>query len=159
KVVTAGGSAQTFYVDDLYERRIDDSQRTTDVYKVYVNGSVVAQKSVAPDPLTGRGLQDWKFLHPDRLSSPALTTTPAAQPGTMKLGERFDFDAYGQRRDTNLSVLTPPEPPADVKVGFTEHDHDDELGLIDMGGRFYDPVIHRFLSPDPLTSDPFHGLA
>jgi RHS repeat-associated protein len=46
-----------------------------------------------------------------------------------------------------------------VEVGFTGHPHDDDLGLIDMRGRVYDPAIRRFLTPDPLVSFPLFGQA
>lgn len=38
--------------------------------------------------------------------------------------------------------------------GFTGHEHIDELGLIDMNGRMYDPLLGRFLSPDPFIQMP-----
>lgn len=38
--------------------------------------------------------------------------------------------------------------------GFTDHEHLDGIGLIHMNGRVYDPVIGRFLSPDPWIQDP-----
>ena len=38
--------------------------------------------------------------------------------------------------------------------GFTDHEHLDGVGLIHMNGRVYDPVIGRFVSPDPLIQDP-----
>ncbi|WP_437805211.1 RHS repeat-associated core domain-containing protein [Sorangium sp. So ce1078] len=44
-----------------------------------------------------------------------------------------------------------------MRHGFTGHRHDDELGLIDMRGRVYDPSLRRFLTPDPLVTDPMLG--
>ncbi len=41
--------------------------------------------------------------------------------------------------------------------GFTGHEHDDDLGLINMRGRLYDPVIRRFLSADPHVTHPLSG--
>jgi RHS repeat-associated protein len=38
--------------------------------------------------------------------------------------------------------------------GFTGHEHLDMFGLINMNGRMYDPVIARFLSPDPFVQAP-----
>nr|WP_255454025.1 RHS repeat-associated core domain-containing protein [Thioalkalivibrio sp. XN279] len=38
--------------------------------------------------------------------------------------------------------------------GFTGHEHLDQVGLIHMGGRVYDPEIGRFLSPDPFVQFP-----
>lgn len=46
-------------------------------------------------------------------------------------------------RDTPLSV-----------GGASPHEHDDELGLINMKGRLYDPRLRRVLTPYPLVSGP-----
>src|SRR5206468_12998241 len=34
--------------------------------------------------------------------------------------------------------------------GFSGHISDDETGLIFMQGRYYDPILARFISPDPV---------
>ncbi|MDR2002373.1 MAG: glycohydrolase toxin TNT-related protein, partial [Prevotella sp.] len=38
--------------------------------------------------------------------------------------------------------------------GYTGHEHLAEFGLINMNGRMYDPVLGRFLSPDPYVQSP-----
>ncbi|WP_276611279.1 RHS repeat-associated core domain-containing protein [Thioalkalivibrio sp. XN8] len=38
--------------------------------------------------------------------------------------------------------------------GFTGHEHLDQVGLIHMGGRVYDPELGWFLSPDPFVQFP-----
>ena len=38
--------------------------------------------------------------------------------------------------------------------GFTMHEHLDQVGLVHMGGRVYDPELGRFLSPDPFVQFP-----
>ena len=38
--------------------------------------------------------------------------------------------------------------------GYTGHEHLTALGLINMNGRVYDPVLARFLSPDPFVQAP-----
>jgi RHS repeat-associated protein len=38
--------------------------------------------------------------------------------------------------------------------GYTGHEHLDEFGLINCNARLYDPVLGRFLSPDPYVQDP-----
>jgi RHS repeat-associated protein len=40
------------------------------------------------------------------------------------------------------------------RLCYTGHEHLDEFGLIDMNGRMYDPVLGRFLSPDPFVQMP-----
>jgi RHS repeat-associated protein len=42
-------------------------------------------------------------------------------------------------------------------VGFTGHEGDDDLGLINMRGRIYDPKLGRFLQVDPVVSAPHFG--
>jgi RHS repeat-associated protein len=44
-------------------------------------------------------------------------------------------------------------------VGFTGHEHDDLLGVINMRGRIYEPLAQRFLSPDPLVGNPLEPQA
>lgn len=56
------------------------------------------------------------------------------------------YDAWGnQTVSTNAIGLT---------RGYTGHEHWPQFGLIDMNGRFYDPLIGRFLSPDPYVQAP-----
>ena len=38
--------------------------------------------------------------------------------------------------------------------GFTGHEHLDMFGLINMNARLYDPLLGRFLSPDPIVQAP-----
>ena len=41
-----------------------------------------------------------------------------------------------------------------TKHGFTDHEHLDNVGLIHMNGRVYDPMIGRFMSVDPVYQAP-----
>jgi RHS repeat-associated protein len=38
--------------------------------------------------------------------------------------------------------------------GFTEHEHLDEIGVVHMNGRIYDPLVGRFMSADPFIQAP-----
>jgi len=42
----------------------------------------------------------------------------------------------------------------DFRRGYTGHEHMPEFGLINMNGRLYDPLLGRFLSPDPYVQMP-----
>jgi RHS repeat-associated protein len=68
------------------------------------------------------------------------------------------YDPFGLRVNAQDPVL-PPSTPADVRTGFTGHLHDDDLALIDMVGRVYDPIEQRFLSQDPVAPKPTQGQA
>ncbi|MBB5282929.1 RHS repeat-associated protein [Rhabdobacter roseus] len=63
----------------------------------------------------------------------------------------YSFDAWGQRRNADWSPLTTQF--TGHERGFTQHEHYDLFNLIDMNGRAYDPVLARFLSPDPFVQD------
>jgi RHS repeat-associated protein len=68
--------------------------------------------------------------------------------------ERRSYDAFGVRRNPQWGK--PPAAPqaSNVNMGFTGHEPD-ELGLVNMKGRIYDPKLGRFLMTDPLVSRPF----
>jgi RHS repeat-associated protein len=134
------------YAGGLYERREDASGNITHV--LYVPGAdrVVAQVELAA---TSAGvITDRKvvYLHDDHLGSVESLT------GAKTTTQHFKYNPFGQRVDPQTFV--PAQGAGDVTDGFTDQEHDDELGLINMRGRMYDPKIGRFLSVDPLVSDP-----
>ena len=69
--------------------------------------------------------------------------------------ERLAYDPWGKRRfitgaaDT-LDAITGQT----IDRGFTMHEHIDEMGIINMNGRIYDPLIGRFMSADPYIQAP-----
>lgn len=65
--------------------------------------------------------------------------------------EELSFDAWGQRRDPNTWAVT--AFTGSQERGFTNHEHYDLFAMIDMNGRVYDPVLGRFLQPDPFIED------
>ena len=60
---------------------------------------------------------------------------------------RAEYDAWGGQ-----NVVT--DNLAHFQRGYCGHEHWHEFDLIDMNGRMYDPVISRFLSPDPFVQAP-----
>ncbi|MBK8252956.1 MAG: ParB N-terminal domain-containing protein [Polyangiaceae bacterium] len=96
------------------------------------------------------GVDETLYLHSEALGSVGLVTD---NQGVET--ERTFFDPFGEKVKDSGEVMSPLL--GDVKLGFTGHRHDDDLGLINMIGRIYSPVQKRFLSTDPLISDPFFG--
>jgi len=98
-------------------------------------------------------------------TSGAETTASLARDGLASIGVVFDKDGtvlerlyhepFGRRTGADGAALPSFVPTSDVSLGFTGHRHDDDLDLIDMHGRVYDPVQKRFLTPDPVVSEPF----
>ncbi len=81
------------------------------------------------------------FLHRD-----ALRSITAISDDKGALIERMSFDPWGKRREKA------DEPRFHTfRRGFTGHEHLDNLGLVHMNGRVYDPRIGRFISADPFT--------
>lgn len=59
------------------------------------------------------------------------------------------------RNPANRNVYAPgSEPDLLLGRGYTGHEHVAVFGLINMNARLYDPVLGRFLSPDPLVQLP-----
>ncbi|MDE5701621.1 RHS repeat-associated core domain-containing protein [uncultured Bacteroides sp.] len=59
---------------------------------------------------------------------------------------KASYDAWGKRTVANSTFK--------FHRGYTGHEHLDEFKLIDMNGRMYDPLLARFLSPDPFVQMP-----
>ncbi|SSC09038.1 RHS repeat-associated core domain-containing protein [bacterium endosymbiont of Bathymodiolus sp. 5 South] len=70
----------------------------------------------------------------------------------------MSYAAFGERRKGDWRVSDPLLPiiPALTNRGFTGHEHIDEMGLIHMNGRVYNPQIGRFLSADPYIQSPYN---
>ena len=56
------------------------------------------------------------------------------------------YDAWGRRTVSKDSIA--------FRRGYTGHEHMKEFSLINMNGRLYDPLLGRFLSPDPYVQLP-----
>lgn len=70
----------------------------------------------------------------------------------------FSFNAWGERRsgtDWTMPVIEPISVLTSVTDrGYTGHEMLDEVGLIHMNGRVYDPFMARFVQADPFVQDP-----
>ena len=61
----------------------------------------------------------------------------------------------GRRMDKDtLSYTLENEPTLFADRGFTGHEYLEDFKLCNMNGRLYDPVVGRFLSPDPFVQMP-----
>jgi RHS repeat-associated protein len=64
-------------------------------------------------------------------------------------------DAWGKRRSANgISDTTDSLVGLTTDRGFTLHEHLDEMGVVHMNGRIYDPLIGRVMSADPFIQAP-----
>ena len=86
---------------------------------------------------------DWRlfYYHHDVLGSAA-----ALSDGGGRLLGRAAYSAFGECRGECLPAV------AGVRRGFGGHEQLEEVGLVHMNGRIYDPHSKQFLSPDAYQS-------
>lgn len=135
---------RTTYIGGLYEKRVHNGHTTHVFYVAGLSGTIAQIKR---DETTGK--QSILYLHHDRLASVQATTD---QTGTIT--GRANYEPFGGVVDAADPSKFMPNALGGVTLGFTEHSMDTELNLINMTGRIYDPTIGRFLTPDPLPSNP-----
>ncbi len=63
--------------------------------------------------------------------------------------EKFAYDPWGNRRNPEDWTQKGSLSALKFSRGYTMHEHLDGFGLINMNGRIYDPLVSRFVSPDP----------
>ncbi|MFT7773444.1 RHS repeat-associated core domain-containing protein [Roseateles sp.] len=98
-----------------------------------------------------------EYWHKDHLGSLLATTDHAAQ-----VTQRYAYDPFGKRRQVNGSydafgaiVIDWGEAVnAGTNRGYTGHEHLDDIGLIHMNGRIFDPRLGLFLQPDQRIQEP-----
>jgi RHS repeat-associated protein len=138
--LTVGGKVtDTLYVKGLYER----AKLSTGVteHKYHVGNVVITDRS--------NNANDTLYLHKDNLGSTVSITDSA---GAIK--QHLSYDAWGKQSAFNgHSSLTAYTSPA-TSQGYTGHKMMNDVGIIHMGGRIYDPTLGRFLQADPFIQAP-----
>ncbi|MDC3984391.1 FG-GAP-like repeat-containing protein [Polyangium jinanense] len=139
---------ETIYVGDLYERIEDKATGAVEHrYSVHSPERVVAVVT------RGGAEAGTHYLHVDHLGSVETVTD---EHGSQV--EKRSYDPFGQRRNVIWGLPPPASPTSKVTTrGFTGHEGDDELGLVNMKGRMFDPRLGRFLTTDPVIADVFDG--
>jgi len=128
------------YFGDLYEKRI--GEQTFKIMHLFAGNRRVA--SIWLDNVTENVLFQ-QFYHPDHLGSTNVVTD---ENGDKK--ERDEYFPFGTYR----LVEDDDEDFPNVFHTYTGQEEDDELGLFNYKARLYDPLLGRFISPDPIDPDP-----
>jgi RHS repeat-associated protein len=143
---------ETLYFEGMYERVGGANGGAAHRYYVGAgSATVVLTRQVG-------GTDKVAYLHADALGSTDVVTDGAGKVAS-NAGERRSYDAFGARRNPAWGQPAPAGGFSSKAspMGFTGHEGDDELGLINMRGRIYDPRLGRFLSTDPIVSSPHFG--
>ncbi|WP_353390222.1 RHS repeat-associated core domain-containing protein, partial [Halopseudomonas sabulinigri] len=92
-----------------------------------------------------------RYMHTDHLGSVVAVTDNQG-----RILERFSYDAWGKRRNLDGTDDSAYDlqgqgllPALSTHHGFTGHEMLDEMSLVHMNGRLYDPLIARFVNADP----------
>ena len=136
-----------YYIGDLFEKEVKADLMTYTHY-IKAAGNTVAIVTSKSD-----GSHDTRYLHKDHLGSITAITD---ENGLVV--EQQSYDAFGKRRNSDWTDIAGPTPVSPVTDrGYTGHEHIDEVGLIHMNGRVYDPTLGRFTSADPNIQQPYNS--
>lgn len=132
-----------YYIGDCYEQDVE-----TGVERLYLGGDAYSAPAVY---VKERG--SWKiyYICRDHLGS---ITHVVNEDGTVK--QELSYDAWGRLRNPETQEAYAPgsEPILFLGRGYTGHEYLPWFGLVNMNARLYDPVLGRFLSPDPYVQMP-----
>jgi RHS repeat-associated protein len=141
RVVHKNHNGTTTYVGALFEktvRGIGTNAVTENKFYIYTPAGRTAMRSELPN----QGRVDTRFFHTDALGSVVAVTNETA--GVV---QRFSYDPWGVQTVTHNTNTN----SAQVTRGYTDHEMMNDLGLIHMNGRVFDPLIGRFISADPFV--------
>lgn len=144
RVKKSDTTSETVSLGGLYERRRSGS-RIQHVFHVHGTDGHLAQ--ISYDEVTKAELRE--YVHPDALGSASAITDD------FKGAVRLDNEPFGKRIQPNGTNFSGNAP--NVQLGFTGHQMDDDLGLVNMKGPIYDPSQRRFISPDPFVPRPLNA--
>ena len=146
---SSGVIKTTLYLGGL--ERISTSDSTTVEWKRYIGDSLHTVNTNAAGDIQSI---DKRVIYKDHLGSSDVITDAVGS-----VIQSMSFDAWGQRRNADnwqaftLASLTGFNHSETTK-GFTGHEMLDEVGIIHMNGRIYDPRLARFLQADPHVQAP-----
>ena len=135
-----------YYFSDCYERDVDSLSNVTQ--RLYLGGSAYDATMMLEIDSAGSELH---YLFRDYLGSVRLVTDRFGD-----VVQELSYDAWGRLRNpaTHEVYAQGEEPELKIGRGYTSHEHLPWFGLINMNARLYDPVLGRFLSPDPFVQAP-----
>lgn len=165
------GSAKHFRSKKIYvgsQMEIDFANQASgtsedwamETLRIYVDGPDGRSGAYEFRPEAPEGEAHKRYVyHQDHLGS-VQSITEHGQTGFAKDGAGKDsvysYDPWGERRDptdwSGKPATTAQGGESDLTPrGYTDHEMLDDMGLVHMNGRIYDPLLGRFLSADKLV--------
>ncbi|NVJ20996.1 VCBS repeat-containing protein [Myxococcus sp. AM011] len=138
------GLEETLYVGGLYQRR-KQGLTVTHIVSIPSPEGVVAELSWNE----GSNSESTRYFLNDPQGSPDTVTD-----ATGAVLERIKYEPFGGKRQATNLAQAATTSHSGARWGYTGHEQDDELGLINMRGRIYDPRLMKFLSVDPVIAEP-----
>ena len=135
ETLVGGVVKHTRYYFGAYEIDVDSLGNVTQTDYLYTPSGLTALYKTTSDTTL------MYYVHLDHLGSIAAITN--TNKGVVSL---YAYTPWGGRLLLSGTNIT--------DRGYTLHEHIEAFGLIDMSGRMYDPVLARFLSPDPYVQAP-----
>lgn len=136
----------TYYIGN-YECEVYPNGRIRELNYINTNtGHTIVELK---DNNNGTSTDSLYYIFKDHLGSYDRITNQLGQ--TVEI---YSFDAWGNRRKADNWTIKDISTTKLFNRGFTGHEHLDAFDVINMNGRLYDPVIARFLSPDPYVQMP-----
>jgi len=162
KLYAAGAAMEVDYVNEAASGAAQWKMATVRLYVPAPEGTAGTMEF----DQTAQFIQTPKALvyHHDHLGSVQAITPHGATDSSFALDDngkpsRYSYEAWGQRRDpadwAGAPAITANGGADDASPrGFTGHEMMDDLGLVHMNGRIYDPLLGRFLSADIVVQAP-----
>lgn len=133
-----------YYLGDCYEVDITLSGNVRE--KLYLGGDYYEAPAVYVNDGKSAGVY---YIIRDYLGS---ITNIVDSNG--KRVQELSYDVWGRLRNPETHEVYPSNRRLFLDRGYTGHEHIQYYGLINMNARLYDPVMGRFLSPDPYVQMP-----
>ena len=166
--ITAGATTETFLYGPSRERLqttvTGSSGSVTTTYRHYViaGGARVGVETIATTSGTVTSDSLSFYVH-DQVGGVIATVTEGLYGANQQLTV-YSHDPWGKARPTsgagaNSSLpsgtfLSDSAVMAGQHEGFAGHEDLEDIGIVDMEGRIYDPEVGRFLSADPTVEYP-----
>jgi RHS repeat-associated protein len=134
-------NTETYYVGAFETIKTDNS-----LTHQYTIGNMLVREDVYTGKMTR------KLMIRDHLGS-VLATSELNDDNTQAfISQTFRYDPFGQQfalQESGFAAFT-----GYFRHGFTGHEMLNELNIIHMNGRIYDPTLGRFLQADPFIQAP-----